>query len=50
MVDAGDAPDMAQIGAYADYAAKGQLYRADDLLSIRTQADFVGRSSPRRGR
>ncbi|MFI9152987.1 extracellular solute-binding protein [Streptomyces sp. NPDC053367] len=42
MVDAGDAPDMAQIGAYADYAADGQLYTADDLLSITTQADFAG--------
>ncbi|MEU5701327.1 ABC transporter substrate-binding protein [Streptomyces aurantiacus] len=41
MVDAGDPPDMAQIGAYADYAAAGQLYSADDLLSIDTQADFV---------
>ncbi|WP_245697670.1 ABC transporter substrate-binding protein [Streptomyces phaeochromogenes] len=43
MVADGDAPDMAQIGAYADYAAKGQLYKADDLLSINTQADFVTR-------
>ncbi|MFJ8083427.1 ABC transporter substrate-binding protein [Streptomyces sp. NPDC096205] len=42
MVDAGDAPDLAQIGAYADYAAAGQLYTADDLLSITTQADFAG--------
>ncbi|WP_246561985.1 extracellular solute-binding protein [Streptomyces roseirectus] len=41
MVDAGDAPDMAQIGSYADYAAKGLLYQASDLLSISTQADFV---------
>ncbi|RSN09814.1 ABC transporter substrate-binding protein [Streptomyces sp. WAC 01325] len=41
MVDAGKAPDMAQIGAYADYAAKDLLYRADDLLSIPVQADFV---------
>lgn len=41
MVDAGDAPDLAQIGSYADYAADGLLYRASDLLSIRTQADFV---------
>ncbi|MEV0225772.1 extracellular solute-binding protein [Streptomyces sp. NPDC050704] len=41
MVDEGDAPDMAQIGTYADYAAKNQLYRVDDLLSIPTQADFV---------
>ncbi|MCZ4603580.1 extracellular solute-binding protein [Streptomyces sp. Lzd4kr] len=41
MVDAGKAPDMAQIGAYADYAAGDLLYRADDLLSIPVQADFV---------
>lgn len=41
MVDAGKAPDMAQIGAYADYAAKDLLYPADELLSIPVQADFV---------
>ncbi|MFF7164021.1 extracellular solute-binding protein [Streptomyces sp. NPDC008086] len=41
MVDAGKAPDMAQIGAYADYAAKDLLYEADDLLSIPVQADLV---------
>ncbi|WP_105975207.1 extracellular solute-binding protein [Streptomyces geranii] len=41
MVAAGDAPDLAQIGAYAEYAADGELYQADDLLSIPTQADFV---------
>jgi multiple sugar transport system substrate-binding protein len=41
MVDAGDPPDMAQIGAYADYAAEGKLYKADDLLSIPVQADFL---------
>lgn len=41
MVDAGDAPDLAQIGAYADYAAADKLYRASDLLSIPVQADFV---------
>jgi multiple sugar transport system substrate-binding protein len=41
MVDAGHAPDMAQIGAYADYAAQGKLYQASDLLSIATQADFL---------
>ncbi|MBD0424936.1 extracellular solute-binding protein [Streptomyces sp. TRM S81-3] len=41
MVDAGQAPDMAQIGAYSDYAAKDLLYRADDVLSIPVQADFV---------
>ena len=40
MVAAGDAPDLAQIGAYSDYADKDLLYSADDLLSISTQADF----------
>ncbi|MES5821668.1 extracellular solute-binding protein [Streptomyces sp. RG80] len=45
MVAAGDAPDMAQIGAYADYAAEGLLYSADELLSISTQADFVSQLS-----
>ncbi|MET9829503.1 extracellular solute-binding protein [Streptomyces sp. NPDC006385] len=43
MVAAGEAPDLAQIGAYADYAAKDLLYPADDLLSISVQADFVSR-------
>ncbi|MET7293310.1 extracellular solute-binding protein [Streptomyces griseoloalbus] len=41
MVDAGDPPDLAQIGAYADYAAEGKLYKAGDLLSIPVQADFL---------
>ncbi|MGW2637580.1 ABC transporter substrate-binding protein [Streptomyces sp. NPDC001348] len=41
MVAAGKAPDMAQIGAYADYAAAGKLYDVSDLLSIPVQADFV---------
>lgn len=41
MVDRGEAPDLAQIGAYADHAAAGDLYRASDLLSIPVQADFV---------
>ncbi|MBN0045047.1 extracellular solute-binding protein [Streptomyces actuosus] len=41
MVDAGQAPDMAQIGAYADFADKGLLYPADQVLSIPTQADFA---------
>ncbi|MGV9344055.1 ABC transporter substrate-binding protein [Streptomyces spiralis] len=45
MVDAGDPPDMAQIGAYADYADRGLLYKADDLLSIPVQADFLGQLS-----
>ncbi|MFH9014711.1 ABC transporter substrate-binding protein [Streptomyces sp. NPDC017943] len=42
MVAAGDPPDLAQIGAYADYAARGRLYKADELLSIPVQADFLG--------
>ncbi|MGV4984419.1 extracellular solute-binding protein [Streptomyces sp. NRAIS4] len=45
MVAAGHAPDLAQIGAYADYAAAGKLYPASDLLSIRTQADFLSQLS-----
>ncbi|MEU6476248.1 extracellular solute-binding protein [Streptomyces sp. NPDC047017] len=45
MVDAGDPPDMAQIGAYADYADQNLLYKVDDLLSIPVQADFLGQLS-----
>ncbi|MEU6809019.1 extracellular solute-binding protein [Streptomyces sp. NPDC046831] len=45
LVAAGKAPDLAQIGAYADYADKDLLYRADDLLSIPVQADFLGQLS-----
>ncbi|MFE0510153.1 extracellular solute-binding protein [Streptomyces sp. NPDC058964] len=45
MVDAGKAPDMAQIGAYADYAAAGKLYQASDLLSIPVQASFLSQLS-----
>ncbi|GAA2062261.1 extracellular solute-binding protein [Streptomyces albiaxialis] len=41
MVKAGEAPDLAQIGAYADYAAEGKLYKANELLSIPVQADFL---------
>ncbi|MEV1062401.1 extracellular solute-binding protein [Streptomyces sp. NPDC050263] len=41
MVDAGKAPDMAQIGAYADYAADDLLYKVGDVLSIPVEADFV---------
>ncbi|MFB7919053.1 ABC transporter substrate-binding protein [Streptomyces sp. NPDC056061] len=43
MVKKGQAPDIAQIGSYADYAKAGKLYRADELLSIRTQANFLPR-------
>lgn len=40
MVDAGKAPDLAQIGSYSDYARKDLLYKAGDLVSITTQADW----------
>ncbi|MGW1492477.1 ABC transporter substrate-binding protein [Streptomyces sp. NPDC002402] len=41
MVKAGKAPDIAQIGAYADYAAADKLYSADQLLSIPVQSNFL---------
>lgn len=41
MVAAGHAPDMAQTGTYANYAAAGKLYDVSDLLSIPVQGDFV---------
>ncbi|WP_308363985.1 MULTISPECIES: extracellular solute-binding protein [unclassified Streptomyces] len=41
LVKAGKAPDIAQIGAYADYAEAGKLYTADELLSVQTEADFL---------
>ncbi|MFD8413478.1 extracellular solute-binding protein [Streptomyces sp. NPDC059650] len=41
MVKAGKAPDMALMGSYSDFAAKGQLYSADELLSISAEANFL---------
>lgn len=41
MAAAGHPPDIAQIGSYADYAAAGQLYSANEVLSIPVQADFL---------
>jgi multiple sugar transport system substrate-binding protein len=41
LVKAGRPPDIAQIGSYAGYAARGRLYRADELLSIPVQAGFL---------
>ncbi|MGV9311761.1 extracellular solute-binding protein [Streptomyces sp. NPDC003691] len=41
MVKAGKAPDIAQIGAYADYAAADKLYPVDQLLSLETAANFL---------
>ncbi|WSC96902.1 extracellular solute-binding protein [Streptomyces sp. NBC_01754] len=41
LVKAGQAPDLAQIGAYADYAEAGELYRANEMLAIRTESNFL---------
>ncbi|MFE9725411.1 ABC transporter substrate-binding protein [Streptomyces sp. NPDC005794] len=41
MVKAGKAPDIAQIGAYADYAKADKLYAANEMLAIRTGANFM---------
>ncbi|MEU2491905.1 extracellular solute-binding protein [Streptomyces sp. NPDC007883] len=41
MVADGNAPDIAQIGAYADYADQDRLYRVDELVTIPTQANFL---------
>ncbi|MEU5714883.1 extracellular solute-binding protein [Streptomyces sp. NPDC020403] len=41
MVKAGQAPDIAQIGAYADYAKAGKLYSSDEMLAIRTASNFL---------
>ncbi|MFJ9677859.1 extracellular solute-binding protein [Streptomyces sp. NPDC101194] len=43
MVKRGEAPDIAQIGSYADYAEAGKLYRADEMLNITAQANFLPR-------
>lgn len=43
LVKKGQAPDIAQIASYADYARAGRLYRADEMLSIRAQANFLPR-------
>ncbi|MER7110239.1 extracellular solute-binding protein [Streptomyces sp. NPDC000229] len=41
MVENGKAPDLAQIGAYADHAAAGRLYKVEELVPIPTQANFL---------
>ncbi|MGW0788415.1 ABC transporter substrate-binding protein [Streptomyces sp. NPDC002911] len=41
MVKAGEAPDIAQIGAFADYAKADKLYSANEMLAIRTGANFL---------
>lgn len=41
MVKEGHPPDLAQIGSYAAYAARNQLYSADELFTVSQQADFM---------
>ncbi|KOG36165.1 MULTISPECIES: extracellular solute-binding protein [Streptomyces] len=41
MVKAGEAPDMAQIASYAEFAERGDLYRVDSLLSIPVETNFL---------
>ncbi|MFG2622870.1 extracellular solute-binding protein [Streptomyces sp. NPDC048507] len=41
MVKAGNAPDMALMGSYSDFAAQGKLYSADELLSITAESNFL---------
>ncbi len=41
MVKEGHAPDIAQMGSYAAYAADNDLYSADDLFTVSEQADFI---------
>ncbi|MFD4242960.1 extracellular solute-binding protein [Streptomyces sp. NPDC058525] len=41
MVKTGHAPDVAQIASYAEFAARGELYSADQLLSVPVEANFL---------
>ncbi|MFC8967118.1 ABC transporter substrate-binding protein [Streptomyces sp. NPDC057094] len=41
LVKHGKAPDIVQSGSFAQYAAAGRLYSADEVLSIPVQAGFV---------
>jgi multiple sugar transport system substrate-binding protein len=41
MVKRGQAPDIAQTSSFADYADRGMLYTADQVLSIPVQSNFV---------
>ncbi len=41
MVQEGNAPDVALLGAYSDFAAQDRLYPASEVLSIRTEANFL---------
>ncbi|MFD3333061.1 ABC transporter substrate-binding protein [Streptomyces sp. NPDC058700] len=41
MVKENNAPDVALMGAYSDFAAQGRLYAASEVMSIRTEANFL---------
>ncbi|MFD6971077.1 extracellular solute-binding protein [Streptomyces sp. NPDC059949] len=41
MVKAGKAPDVALMGSYSDFAAQGELYSAEELLSVGAEANFL---------
>ncbi|WP_406864296.1 extracellular solute-binding protein [Streptomyces sp. HUAS MG47] len=41
MVKEDNAPDVALMGAYSDFAAQGRLYAAGELLSIRAESNFL---------
>ncbi|MFF1410996.1 extracellular solute-binding protein [Streptomyces sp. NPDC058289] len=41
MVKSGNAPDMALMGGYSDFAAQGKLYSAPELLSVTAEANFL---------
>lgn len=41
MVKSGNAPDMALMGGYSDFAAQGKLYSAPELLSVSAEANFL---------
>ncbi|MEU6985901.1 extracellular solute-binding protein [Streptomyces sp. NPDC046324] len=41
MVQENNAPDVALMGAYSDFAAQGRLYAAEEVMSIRAEANFL---------
>ncbi|MEU6169570.1 extracellular solute-binding protein [Streptomyces tanashiensis] len=41
MVQEDDAPDVALMGAYSDFAAQGRLYAASEVMSVRAEANFL---------
>ncbi|MDT0343312.1 ABC transporter substrate-binding protein [Streptomyces litchfieldiae] len=41
LVAEGDAPDLAQLASFAEFATQGQLYSANDVLNVPVQSDFI---------